>query len=166
MVGFGMILGVASCSLTLDWYLKKKKNSLGHMKPEYRLPPMVLGLFLVPLGMFIFAWTVQVRAPWIIPILATSIIGFGFVATSLAASTYLVDAFGIYAASAIAAATVLRNVMAAILPLAGPPLYMRLGYGWGYSIFAFIALMFSPIPALLMKYGERLRQSSNFKVQQ
>ena len=161
-----MIFSVISCSLTLDWYLKKKRDSLGQMQPEYRLPPMVLGIFLIPLGMFIFAWTVQVHAPWIIPILATGFIGFGFVATSLAVSTYLVDAFGIYAASAVAAATVVRNMMAAVLPLAEPLLYEKMGYGWGYSTFAFIALFFLPIPPLLMKYGGRLRQSSKFKIQQ
>lgn len=142
--------------MTLDWYLKRKSFS-GEMKPEYRLPPMLVGCLVLPMGMFIFAWTVQLRVHWIVPILATSIIGFGLVATTLAISTYLVDSFGIYVASAVATATMLRNIMATFFPLAGPSLYAKVGYGWGDTILAFVTLAFAPIPLVLMKYGEGLR---------
>lgn len=45
--------------------------------------------------------------------------------------TYLADAYTIYAASAIAANTVLRSILGALLPLAGPSMYRALGLGWG-----------------------------------
>jgi hypothetical protein len=35
-------------------------------------------------------------------------------------STYLIDAYQLYAASALAASTVLRSLTGALLPLAGP----------------------------------------------
>ncbi|PMD29052.1 hypothetical protein L207DRAFT_446005 [Hyaloscypha variabilis F] len=41
----------------------------------------------------------------------------------LAAQNYLVDAFALYAASVISAATIIRSVFGAILPLAGQPMY-------------------------------------------
>ena len=67
------------------------------------------------------------------------------------------DAFTLYAASALAANTVIRSVMAAVLPLAAPKLYARLGVGWGNSLLAFLALAMLPVPLLLLRYGERMR---------
>ncbi len=78
--------------------------------------------------------------------------------------TYLVDAFGIYAASAIAASTVLRSLIGALLPLAGRKMYQTLGLGWGNSLLAFIALAMCPILWVFFKYGERIRTSKRFEI--
>lgn len=119
---------------------------------------MALGSILVPLGLIAFGWSVQAHAHWIVPIGSTALVEFGFVAVSLAASSYLVDAFGIYAASATAAATVLRNFASAALPLAGPPLYAKLRLGIGNTVLGLMALAFAPVPLLLlMRCGERMR---------
>jgi hypothetical protein len=45
-----------------------------------------------------------------------------------------------------------------VLPLGGQKLYSTLGYGWGNSLLAFIALGLTPLPVLLMRFGERLRK--------
>lgn len=79
--------------------------------------------------------------------------------------TYLVDAFTIYAASAIAASTVLRSLVGAVLPLAGQQMYDTLGLGWGNSLLAFIATVMCPIPVILYKYGERIRKNPRFQVE-
>lgn len=68
---------------------------------------MALGSILVPLGLVAFGRSMQAHAHWIVPIGSTALVGFSFFAVLLAASSYLVDAFGIYAASATADATVL-----------------------------------------------------------
>ena len=68
---------------------------------------------------------------------------------------YLVDAYTRYAASAIAASRVLQSIVGAFLPLAGQPMYERLGLGWGNSVLGFIALVFVPVPWLFFTYGEQ-----------
>jgi hypothetical protein len=73
---------------------------------------------------------------------------------------YLVQAFGIHCASAIAASKVLQSIGGAVLPLAGQPMFDRLGLGWGNSVLAFLALAFVPLPWLFWKFGERLRAAS------
>lgn len=83
----------------------------------------------------------------------------------MAISTYLVDAYGIYAASAIAASTVLRSLLGALLPLAGRKMFLTLGIGWGSSLLAFISVAMIPVPFLFYKHGERLRQRNLFNVQ-
>lgn len=80
-------------------------------------------------------------------------------------STYLVDAYTVYAASAMAANTVFRSLAGAVLPLAGGKMYETLGLGWGNSLLAFIALALSPLPIVFYKYGERIRTSKRFRVQ-
>lgn len=79
-------------------------------------------------------------------------------------STYLVDAYTLHAASALAANTVLRSLVGALLPLAGPTMYDALGLGWGNSLLAFIALAMCPIPVFFYKFGERIRMSPRFQL--
>jgi hypothetical protein len=74
--------------------------------------------------------------------------------------SYLVDGYSQYAASALAANTVLRSVVGAVLPLSGEKLYQSIGIGWGNSLLGFIALAFLPFPWLFYKYGDRIRQWS------
>lgn len=80
-------------------------------------------------------------------------------------STYLVDAYTVHAASAMAANTVLRSLIGALLPLAGRSMYNTLGLGWGNSLLAFIALFMCPVAFIIWKYGERIRTSKRFEVQ-
>jgi hypothetical protein len=82
----------------------------------------------------------------------------------MASSTYLVDAFGVYAASAVAASTVFRSLGGALLPLAGGPMFSALGDGWGASVLAFIAVVMIPVPIAFMKYGGRIREKTFFNV--
>lgn len=70
----------------------------------------------------------------------------------------MIDAYTDYAASAIAAGNILRSITASMLPLAGIPLYDRLGYGWGNSLLAFISLGLGVMALLFRKYGERWRE--------
>jgi hypothetical protein len=46
-------------------------------EPEYRLPPAIAGAVLVPIGMFIFAWTSFPWIHWIVPIIGSAIFGAG-----------------------------------------------------------------------------------------
>jgi hypothetical protein len=78
--------------------------------------------------------------------------------------TYLVDCYGQYAASALAANTVLRSIFGCVLPLAGPAMYAQLGLGWGNSLLAFVALAFCPVPFVFFTYGERIRERFQIKL--
>ena len=130
------------------------------MKPEHRLPPMLVGAILLPVGFLLYGWTADKHVHWIAPILGTSITGISAALVMLPSENYLVDSYDLYGASAIAANVILRATFGAILPLAGPPLYGNLGLGWGNSVLALIAVAFIPAVVLLMRYGEQIRNSS------
>lgn len=76
---------------------------------------------------------------------------------------YLVDVYTLHSASALAAATVLRSLFGAFLPLAGPPLYEAMGLGWGNSTLGFIAVALIPVPFLFIRYGERIRKNPRYQ---
>jgi hypothetical protein len=79
-MGIGSVLGLLASGLVSDRMVMalKTKNG-GESKPEYRLPPMIVGAFLVPIGLFWYGWTAEKQLHWILPILGTSFLGAGVV---------------------------------------------------------------------------------------
>ena len=73
---------------------------------------------------------------------------------------YLLDAYIQYAASVVAAVTVLRSVAGALLPLAGLSMYNDLGLGWGNSVLAFLSLVLVPVPIVFRIFGAKIRAMS------
>ncbi|KAI0885720.1 putative MFS multidrug transporter [Annulohypoxylon maeteangense] len=145
-LGVGNLIGLAVISSLLDKHLRDgskvtEANPNGKRKPEYRLIPLGWSSISLPIGLFLYGWMDNA-----VP------------AVFLCIMSYLIDAFGVYAASALAANTVVRSIFGAVLPLAGARMYSVLGYGWGNSLLGFIALALIPIPILLNRYGETLRK--------
>ncbi|KAF1948159.1 MFS general substrate transporter [Byssothecium circinans] len=164
-IGVGSLIGLLLCGATMDRISKflTTRNG-GDFRPEYRLPPMAVGVLVVPAGLFWYGWTAEHRNHWILPIIGTAFLGAGMNITFMVSQTYLVDAYTVYAASAAAGTTILRSLIGALLPLAGNNLYDSLGIGWGTSLLGFIALTFIPGPYLLYVYGEKFREYRLFRV--
>ncbi|TVY64832.1 Efflux pump rdc3 [Fusarium oxysporum f. sp. cubense] len=164
-LGVGSLTGLVISGASIDrfaQYLTSKNG--GEPKPEYRLPFMGGACFIVPAGLFMFGWSAEHKDHWIVPIIGTSFLGCGMIIVFMCISVYLVDAYVQYAASAIAASTVLRSLVGALLPLAGRSMYKSLGYGWGTSLLGFIAAAAIPLPFIFYKYGERIRRKNLFDV--
>lgn len=157
-VGIGFISGqIIFAKLGDTILLKLAKKHRGEMKPEYRLPLGCIGGVFIPIGFFWYGWTAQAKVFWIVPILGTALAGLGNSLVFVSIQAYTIDAFTLYAASALAANTVTRSVMGAMLPLAAPKMYSSLGLGWGNSLLAFLALAMFPVPVLLFIHGEKMR---------
>lgn len=167
-LGVGSMLGVVLFSLNSDKYIKKRAEQEDAkavaegrepkgMKPEFRLPPLRYGAVLLPAGLFIYGWTAEYKVHWIAPMIGTAVIGVGNLLIFMALQMYLVDSFNLYSASALAANTMVRSIVGAILPLAALPMYDKLGLGWGNSLLGFIAALLIPAPWLILRYGEFLR---------
>lgn len=164
-LGVGCVVGVFFCQATLDIWVKRHMKD-GQIKPEQRLPPVIFGGLILPVSLFMYGWTIETHTQWMAPIIATAILSLGLVTTLIPVQSYLVDAFGIYSASAVAGLNVLRNLGGTFFPLAGPPLNNNLGVGWASSVLGFIALAFVPVPLLLMRYGEALRSRDKRRFEQ
>ncbi|KAK2624699.1 hypothetical protein QTJ16_005892 [Diplocarpon rosae] len=157
-LGAGSLLGVAVMGSTSDRiYTHYQAQNGGEGKPEYRLPALMWCSGFVPVGLFWYGWSAQAQVHFIVPILGTVLIAFGMLSVMLPVQSYLVDAYTQYAASAVAAATILRSLLGAFMPLAGQPLYDKLGIGWGNSLLGFLSLAMVPVPWVFWRYGERIR---------
>lgn len=66
---------------------------------------------------------------------------------------YLTDAYKQNSASAQAAASTIRSIMAFCLPLAANPMYSNLGIHWASTLLGFIALCMAVIPLILSDMG-------------
>ncbi|KAH8725906.1 major facilitator superfamily domain-containing protein [Phaeosphaeriaceae sp. PMI808] len=156
-LGLGMIVGVQASGQFLDRYLKQQIK-VGKAKPEHRIPPMILGSILVPVGLLGFGWAVRAQAHWVVPIVVSTLVGFGFVANCISAWSYLVEAFSIHSASATAGNIILRNAASAALPLAGPALIGKMGIGWAYTVLAVIGALALPASLILWYRGGQMRK--------
>ena len=139
-----------------------KAGSSNGAPPEARLPPALLGSIFLPIGLFWFAWTNSPSVHWSVSIIGTAPFGFGMVLVFLSIMNYLIDSYTIYAASVLAANSVLRSLFGAIFPLFTNQMYKNLGIHWASSIPAFLALMCVPFPFLFYKYGARIRVKCKF----
>lgn len=159
--GIGTLCGLAFVGTLSDKLIKAKQASGQTLKPEDRLPILITlpACLAIPSGLIIYGWGTDKAVHWIVPQIGTAVTGFGMIAILMCIQTYLVDAFTIYAASAIAANTVLRSVLGALLPLCGLDMYDVLGLGWGNTLLGLVAFALAPIPWVFAVYGERIRTS-------
>ncbi|KAI1123902.1 MFS general substrate transporter [Nemania abortiva] len=146
----GTLFGSLYCGITVDYFLvrglpytKKDVNATQH--PENRLIPVIPALFLFPIGLLVYGWSVERRVHFIVPILSTFLYGFSLSSTTVPIMSYIVDIFGDVSASAVGAVLSLRYLAGAFLPIATPYMYARLGYGWSNTILALILVALAPI---------------------
>ncbi|GAB0136169.1 hypothetical protein EsDP_00004481 [Epichloe bromicola] len=161
----GMLAAIAYTIPSNNRYIETQKKSGGSAPPEARLPPTLVGSIALPIGLFWFAWTNSESIHWIVSILAGVPFGFGMVLVFLSIMNYLIDSYTIFAASVLAANSVLRSLFGAAFPLFTTYMYKDLGIHWASTIPAFLALACVPFPFLFHKYGARIRAKCKFAAQ-
>jgi MFS family permease len=181
-VAVGMMLAVIYSIWDNKRYAKLDERYDGFAPPESRLPPTIVGGICLPIGLFWFAWTNSPNIHWIVSIIATAPFGFGMVLVFLGIMNYLIDSYTIFAASVLAANSVLRSIFGAAFPLFTTQMYSKctpdsmsfrqtyeltdskdgLGIHWASSVPAFLALVCVPMPFLFYKYGPQIRERCKY----
>ncbi|KAJ6508226.1 MFS polyamine transporter [Mycena sanguinolenta] len=142
-------------------YLKEKNGGEG--RPEYRTPSMVPGTVALPIGLLITGWAAQAKVHWIVADIGIAFVGAGIILNFQSIQVYVVDAFTLYAASAMAVIGCMRSLFGFAFPLFAQQMYEKLGYGKGDTILAVLAIVIGgPAPWLLWTYGQQLRMRSKF----
>ncbi|KAE8356915.1 major facilitator superfamily domain-containing protein [Aspergillus coremiiformis] len=158
-LGLGFLAGQTVFALTSDRILirlKQKNNNI--LEPEMRLPLCLPFALFLPISFFWYGWSVQAKTHWIVPIIGLFPFAFGIIGIFGTLQAYIIDSYPRYAASAVGAVTVTRSLFGALLPLAGPPMYKELGYGWGNSLLGFVTLGMILCPILFSRIGGSLRK--------
>ncbi|KAK2022708.1 major facilitator superfamily transporter [Colletotrichum zoysiae] len=158
-LGLGYLIGMAFFTTLSDrTVVRMTKANGGVYEPEMRLPDCIYFAAVLPVTFFWYGWTAEFKTHWAAPVVGLLPFGVAILGIWQPIQAYVIDAYPLYAASAMAAFTVFRSVVAAFLPMAGPPMYDALGLGWGNSVLGFIAVALIPVPALIYRYGGRLRK--------
>ncbi|KAK7959725.1 major facilitator superfamily transporter [Apiospora aurea] len=159
----GSIVGTLVCNALLDRiYIKLRDANSGIGMPEHRLPIIIVGAFALPITFTLYGWAAELRLPLWVVLTSSAVFGFAMNFAFMPVFTFVVDAFGLYSASAITAMIVTRCVAATFLPLAAVPLMKRLGAGFGCTVLGAVGLAFAPIPVLIFFYGPAWRQHSKY----
>jgi MFS family permease len=144
--------------LTDKIWARLQARAGGDTAPEYRVPLMIPGAILIPVGLFWYGWTAEAKLLWIVPDIGIALFGCGIIIGTQAGQAYVMDSFRKYVASASAASQLLRSIAGFAFPIFAPRLYQSLGYGWGNSLLAFLFMMLGiPAPLVLWKFGAKLR---------
>lgn len=163
-------MSVIICESSLDRiYIRMRdacrlrtENPAAAGQPEYRLPLTIIGAFMTPLSVALFGWSIELDLPLPVLLFSVTMLGGTVLLTCVPLMAYVVDAFGLYSASAITGVIVTRCLMGTFLPLAAGPLIDNFGHGWGFSVFAALSLVLAPITIVIFRYGERWRTFSKY----
>jgi hypothetical protein len=148
-----------------DSYLARAKArgaAWANAEEVRRLPLACIGGPLYTLAIFWLGWSARENVHWIVPALSGVSSGIGFVLIYMALLNYLTDAYEIFAASAMAAASCCRSIAGTVLPLAAGPMYQRLGVPGASSLLGGLSLAMCVVPFLLLKWGDVIRSKSRF----
>jgi hypothetical protein len=114
-----------------------------------------------PVGLAIRGWipahfhgSDQLRRGWVKP--------FRCLRPELTRLSTTLDAYEVYAASAMGATSAARSVFGVVLPFATRPMYSRLGVDWACTLLGILSALMCLIPFVFIKYGEKIRARSKF----
>ena len=158
----GILLGVLSIAYQTKTRFARKLKENGRVVPEERLPPMIIGSFLLPIGLFWFGWTSSPHITWVPQVISCIFSGAGIVMIFLQGLNYIIDVYMWHANSALAANALLRSAAGAGFPLFATAMYHNLGVAWATSLLGFLCVAMIPAPLVFFFYGAKIRKLSKY----
>lgn len=99
-----------------DWlvkYMSRKNN--GVYEPEFRNILCIPGLIFGLMGLWGFGWSLEAKAPWLVPVFFFGMSTFAFAIQSLVSNAYLLDCHRMYAQDGYAAVTIFRGLFSFLM---------------------------------------------------
>ncbi|KAL4958424.1 MFS multidrug transporter [Aspergillus filifer] len=163
-IGAGLSLGLLT--RYLDFHLIERRRRHGHtLLPEHKLTGFWIGSGVLAGSLWVFAWTIPPAVRnlhWVVSVLALILIGYALNEIDYVLGGYLADSYLSYAASGLAALSLIRALLSGILPLVSSPMFTDLGNNVAASLLAAVATLFCLVPPLFSRFGETIRARSKF----
>ncbi|KAL7929289.1 MFS general substrate transporter [Trichoderma chlorosporum] len=158
----GVIIGLAAYFAYLQFYMISDNIKHGFREQEHRLVPAIIGSFLLPIGLFIFAWTANPLIHWVVPLIGVAIFCFGHFWTMQSLFIYIPLSYPKYAASLFASNSIWRSGIAGGAVVFARPLFINLGIDKGVTVLAGLSVMGTFGTTAIYIFGKRLRARSKF----
>jgi DHA1 family multidrug resistance protein-like MFS transporter len=161
-IGVGVFIGMVSYQvfIRLTFVRTLRAGNLG--PPEDRLVPALFASFLLPIGLFMFAWTATPDIHWVVSVTGVAILSGGIFVILQCIFLYLPFGYPQYAASLFAGNDFARSTLAAGTTHFAQPLYHNLGVAQGVSLLAGLTVGCIGGLFFLWRFGATLRASSRF----
>ncbi|TPX34471.1 mannan endo-1,4-beta-mannosidase [Synchytrium microbalum] len=157
--GGGQLLGSLLGGYNVDRLLEKARKKAGeHTKPvpESRLLSALQFGWLATLGMLMYGWGIQYAAHPVIPLLGGFFLGVAMSFVFGGVTTYVVDIFPFAPASVLAPTMAIQFIISGSGSAFVQPAVDSMGYGWLYTLLAFLALVGQASLTWLYLYGEKI----------
>ncbi|PIG84234.1 MFS transporter [Aspergillus arachidicola] len=134
------------------------------LNPKNRLWYTMISAPAIPISLFWMGWTDYKNISVWSPIVGSSLFGFGSICMFISSYMYVIDAYEIYAASALGFMTVTRYCAAGGMTVAGVPFYNNVGVEWTLTILGIISAVMVPVPYIFWKFEKVIRGWSRYAV--
>jgi MFS family permease len=163
MFSLGATCGIIICNLLVDRiYISLGKSRGGVSIPEYRMPLLLVGSAILPFIVALYGWAPYAHWPLAFMLISVALIGVLVIVIWVPLASYVVDAFGLYSASAMTMVLIFRCLASTVVPLAIPALTDKVGLGCCFLILAGVFVALIPLPLLITAYGKRWRSTSKY----
>jgi MFS family permease len=158
----GVVVGMSFSVVFAIWDNARYVRTLQRLRgepapPETRLPACCLGGVCIVVGLLWCASTARPGFPWLLNMASGVPFGFGIVLVTIGSTNYLVDAYTIYAASALTVCICGRAVWGAVFPLFVRSMFASIGVWWSLAIPAVLSLVCLPFPFVFYRFGPAIR---------
>jgi CCR4-NOT transcription complex subunit 1 len=120
-LGVGAVFAGEVSTLIIDRiYAVLCARNDGKGRPEFRVPLMIPSIVTLSVGLFWYGWSAQHQLHWIMPDIGNAFFMAGAITCGISINAYIVDTYGEFSASALAAVAVLRCLAAFSFPLFAP----------------------------------------------
>ena len=163
-VFIGTSIGGISNVIIDTWIQARLRKTGKKFVAEYRLIPMMVGSIPFCLGLFLLCWSGNygARVHWIVPTIGGTFVGIGLLLIFLPCLNYIIDCYLFFAASAIAANTIMRSIFGAVCPLFAYQMFTNMHINWAGTLLGCVAAVLIPVPFLFFQYGHIVRQKSSY----
>jgi DHA1 family multidrug resistance protein-like MFS transporter len=158
----GVTLALMGYFAYLRWYMVPDNLRNGFREQEHRLVPAILGSVLLPIGLFMFAWTANPIIHWVVPLIGVSIFVIGHFLTMQSIFIYIPFSYPKYAASLFAGNSVWRSGIAGGSVVFARPLFINLGIHRGVTVLAGLSVVGIFGTVAIYVFGKKLRARSKF----
>lgn len=163
-VGFLIALGIVP---GIYWHYRRKlqqaRISGRELEAEQRLWFAMLGAPWLPISLFWLGWTAYPHISIWSGLLATVFFGFAVQGIFISTYQYLIDAYEVYAASALVSCTFVRYLAAGVMQVVSIPMYENLGVHWTLTLLGCLATLMTPVPYVFYVHGDTIRTKMSKK---
>ena len=115
----------------------------------------------MPSALLMFAFTgAYPWVHWIGVCISSTIFGVAMIFIYVSANSYIIDSYSTFAATAMAAKTLLRSEVGAMVPLFVNQMFHNMGFQYAGLLLACVGFVIAPMPFIFFKYGEKIRERS------